>query len=274
MKEVIEEQLFELLCKKAVNGLDADEVRELEKLEKEYPEFRDDDSFELAAASLSLSAIESVEEMPANLRSKVLADSEEFFDAAKSEFQKQFEFEPKSSFWQSLGWAVAGFACIALVVNIYFTRIQFTGDRTETDRPVVQTPAPELNESEKREQFLANENNLIRAEVANADPKADIEITGDIVWSSSSQKGYMRFRGLPANDPSKSTYQLWIFDEAQDEKYPIDGGVFDINENGEIVIPIDAKINVKNPKLFAVTKEKPGGVVVSDRTGIIAVAKV
>ena len=84
----------------------------------------------------------------------------------------------------------------------------------------------------------------------------------------------MRFRGLPANDPTNQQYQLWIFDENQDEKYPIDGGVFDVNKDGEVIIPIDAKINVKNPKMFAVTKEKPGGVVVSDRTGIVAIAKV
>ena len=112
------------------------------------------------------------------------------------------------------------------------------------------------------------------AEIGKADPKKPGEISGDVIWSNAEQKGYLRLRGLPVNDPDKATYQLWIFDEAQDEKYPIDGGVFDINKDGEVIVPIDAKINVKNPKIFAVTKEKPGGVVVSDRTGLVALAKV
>jgi anti-sigma-K factor RskA len=83
----------------------------------------------------------------------------------------------------------------------------------------------------------------------------------------------MRFRGLPANDPKRETYQLWIFDETQDEKTPIDGGTFNVNDNGEVVIPIDARLAARNPKMFAVTVEKPGGVVVSKREKIVAIAK-
>ncbi|HRH44728.1 MAG TPA: hypothetical protein PKY82_24030, partial [Pyrinomonadaceae bacterium] len=67
---------------------------------------------------------------------------------------------------------------------------------------------------------------------------------------------------------------LWIFDETQSEKTPIDGGVFDIKENGEVLIPIKANLKFKNPKLFAITREKPGGVMVSDRQRIAAIAKV
>ena len=91
------------------------------------------------------------------------------------------------------------------------------------------------------------------------------EIGGDVVWSDAKQAGYMRLKGLPANDGTKETYQLWIFDETQDAKTPIDGGVFNVNANGEVIIPITAKLKAKNPKMFAITVEKPGGVVVSDR---------
>jgi anti-sigma-K factor RskA len=82
----------------------------------------------------------------------------------------------------------------------------------------------------------------------------------------------VRFRNLPVNDKTKETYQLWIFDENQ--KQPIDGGVFDANEAGEIIIPIDAKLKVQKPKMFAVTAEKPGGVVVSPLEKVMAVAKI
>jgi hypothetical protein len=47
-----------------------------------------------------------------------------------------------------------------------------------------------------------------------------------------------------------------------------------VNSNGEVVIPINARLKAKSPHLFAVTIEKPGGVVVSKREKIAAVAKV
>ena len=97
--------------------------------------------------------------------------------------------------------------------------------------------------------------------------------SGDIVWSDAKQSGYMRLTGLPVNDPNKETYQLWIFDETQDEKTPIDGGTFDVNSSGEVVIPVDAKLRAKNTKMYAITVEKPGGVVVSKRERIVALAK-
>ena len=83
----------------------------------------------------------------------------------------------------------------------------------------------------------------------------------------------MRFKGLPVNDKTKESYQLWIFDETQDEKTPIDGGIFDVNSNGELIVPVTAKLNVRKPKLFAVTVEKAGGVVVSKREKIPVLAK-
>jgi hypothetical protein len=51
--------------------------------------------------------------------------------------------------------------------------------------------------------------------------------------------------------------------------------VFDIPAGqNEVIIPIDAKIAVNAPVMFAVTMEKPGGVVVSGREHIVALAKV
>ena len=73
----------------------------------------------------------------------------------------------------------------------------------------------------------------------------------------------MRLTGMPANDPATSQYQLWIVDSDRDVN-PVDGGVFDIPPGGgEFVIPIDAKLRVSGPEAFAITREKPGGVVVS-----------
>jgi hypothetical protein len=49
----------------------------------------------------------------------------------------------------------------------------------------------------------------------------DREVTGDVVWSSSLQRGFLRFVGMPINDRSLQQYQLWIIDSSRDDK-PID----------------------------------------------------
>ncbi len=75
------------------------------------------------------------------------------------------------------------------------------------------------------------------------------------------------------NEPNAEQYQLWIFDARRDERYPIDGGVFNVTGASEgDVIPIKATLSVGVPLKFAVTIEKPGGVVVSDRARVAALA--
>jgi hypothetical protein len=105
---------------------------------------------------------------------------------------------------------------------------------------------------------------------ATGDPAAR-GAAGDVVWSASRQQGFMRIRGLAANDPTLAQYQLWIFDARRDQAHPVDGGVFDVRD-GEVVVPIRAAVQVFQPTLFAVTVERPGGVVVSKRERIVLAA--
>lgn len=96
--------------------------------------------------------------------------------------------------------------------------------------------------------------------------------SGIAEWSAVRQSGWLSLQGLEANDPSRYQYQLWIFDGSRDERYPVDGGVFDIpavNGSGPVSIPIAAKVRVSEPTLFAITIERPGGVVVSERERIV-----
>ena len=73
----------------------------------------------------------------------------------------------------------------------------------------------------------------------------------------------MLLTGMPVNNPESSQYQLWLVDAERDSN-PVDGGVFDIPPGeSTVIIPIDAKLAVNNPAAFAITREKPGGVVVS-----------
>lgn len=294
MNKENKEKLLNLLADQSLFGLSEAENTELEKLKREFPEFQNDDSFEFAAAAINISNLEINQPLPAHLQTRILNDAEEFF-ASSEESQNAvsikpeqtasakaapvnvlFENEPKKlPWWSWLGWGAAALAAIALAVNLWQTSVQ---PKTEIVKnpETIQTPTPEPSAEQKRRQLLASSaGDIVRASWTEPDSKNAKQISGDIVWSSAEQKGYMRFRGLPANDPNKETYQLWIFDENQSEKYPIDGGVFDVSDkSGEVVVPIDPAIKVKKPTMFAVTKEKPGGVVVSDRRNMVAVAKV
>jgi hypothetical protein len=99
-------------------------------------------------------------------------------------------------------------------------------------------------------------------------------VSGDVVWDNEQQAGFLTFTGLEANEPLRHQYQLWIVDAARDERYPVDGGVFDIAATtGPVVLPVRAAVPVREPLAFVVTVEKPGGAVVSGRERVMAVAR-
>jgi anti-sigma-K factor RskA len=259
MNQDREEMLLDLLMKRAVEGLTEAEEKQLSELEtgREH-----DASFDLTASAVALVNVEP-EPLPANLRSRVLAEAERYFDEAPASPLGATADDGvrvpsvKMPIWGWLGWAVATAAIALLIANIFVVPVQ------------------KLDAAQRRQRLL--DSNVVNARAdwtaGNVKELAGV-ISGDIVWSDEKQAGYMRFKGLPANDPNKETYQLWIFDETQDPKTPIDGGTFDVNANGEIVIPVNAKLKARNPKMFAITIEKPGGVVVSKQEKVVALAKV
>lgn len=130
----------------------------------------------------------------------------------------------------------------------------------------------EVDPSLERDSLLALEDTIVLDWTATDDPLAGA-VSGDVVWSNARQSGIMRFRDLAPNDPNEIQYQLWIFDGSRPDSPPVDGGVFDVGGEGEVLVPIDAKLGVGAPTLFAVTVERPGGVVVSDQEHIVVVAE-
>jgi anti-sigma-K factor RskA len=289
MSEENKEKMLELLSDNAIFGLTEAELAELARFEKDFPELNDD-SLELAAASIGMLNLDTSEPMPAHLRTKIAADAEKYFasqkdvsavsetPAEKEELQKTFAFEPKRSIWQWLGWAVAAAACVVLAVNVYTTRRELSEIANNTEQRIkelekqIPPATPKLTPTEERRQLLASSKDIVQSTWGDFDPKNPKNVRGDVVWSNSAQKGFVRLSNLPVNDKTKEQYQVWIFDENQ--KQPIDGGVFDANEAGEIIIPINAKLKVQKPIMFGVTAEKPGGVPVSDLKNVMAVAKV
>lgn len=265
-----EELYLDLLGKKALEGLNDEEQEQLDELM--LASGMVDDSYELAAAAISMVDLKTNEPLPAHLRARILADGERFIHLSKEPDRQISYTEPKASWWNWnwLGWAAAAAACILLALNVWLTRVQTPPPDVAENPPVKE----ELSPSQLRRQMIDSGAEMVRAEWSAGNMKDAKGLSGDIVWSDAKQAGYMRFRGLPVNDRNKETYQLWIYDETQDKKTPIDGGTFDIQADGDVIIPVNAKLKALKPKMFAVTVEKPGGVVVSKGEKVAALAKV
>ena len=275
---------LDLLAKKATAGVDDLEQAELDEWGDEAE--TELNSFEIAAAAVNVAGISVDEPMPSHLYARIYVDAAKYMAAAtEAEIPTQpvispilssddvFTHRKGGSWFGWLGWAAAAAAGVALALNLWVTRVQPPPQEARVAITPQQTPRV-LTPAEAREAMMASAKSLVTATWAPGNLKDVKQITGDIVWSDELQAGYMRFRGLPMNDPSKETYQLWIFDKTQDKATPIDGGTFNISSDGDVVVPINAKLKAAGPEMFAVTIEKPGGVVVSKREKLAAIAKV
>lgn len=157
--------------------------------------------------------------------------------------------------------AAAGWAAAAmLVIFVWSGRPAAPGTPSAPRAPsALGAPSP----AESRLALVAEEATLQLAWSESTWAEFD-SVRGDVVWNDARQEGYLRLVGMPPNDPARSQYQLWIVDPERDEQ-PVDGGVFDVPEGaGELVIPVRATLPVDAPVAFAITREQPGGVVVSD----------
>lgn len=291
-------RLVELLVQRAVDGLNSSERAELNQLLSEE-RYVDAGRFEYTAASLLLAGdVENntPEEMPYSLRERLMAQADTVAASMPAAPPRQTTSQPRvisiagrsrtttaapavsappaakapaarkpASLGGKVGWFAAA-ASVLIALAGWWPRLQ-TGD------PMVEAPMASTVEQE-RQDLLAKQGVLQRTWQTTQDPVAS-GVTGDVVWDQRTQNGYLRFRGLQANNTDEMTYQLWIFDGTRDERYPIDGGVFDIPPGqSEVIIPITAKLQVRNPAAFAVTIEKPGGSVVSSRDRIVVLAPV
>ncbi|MGD9561964.1 MAG: anti-sigma factor [Pyrinomonadaceae bacterium] len=268
MSDQEKENVLDLLYDRYAFGLSEEEAAELERLGYDPSEA---ESIERTIAVLGLTGLDPEARMPDSLRSKLTLDADKFFgskpadDAAVPQRQIVLDGGSARPWFGWLGWAAAAAACIALAVTLLVPR---TGDVVVV--PPTPTPEERLTPAQERQKLIGSPG-LVTAEWAKAKME-EITVSGDVVWSPGKQTGYLRLRGLPKNDPTKESYQLWIVDPSQEK--PIDGGVFDITVDGEAIIPIDANLNAPNPKLFAITIEKPGGVVVSEMKKFAAQAPV
>ncbi len=245
-----DERTLALACDEFTFGLAPEDRAEL----LERADARQLEEFELAVAELNVAALGELEAPPAELLQRISSDARDRLARPRSEPLAAAQRRRRVFAWPALGWIAAALVLAAFVI--------------ERIRARPRDPA------ERREQLLASAADLVRAEwKPSADPLAG-GLRGEIVWSRARQEGYMSFRSLPPNDPARSQYQLWIFDATRKEweSKPVDGGVFDVGPGDEVIVPIDAKLAVRQAALFALTLEAPGGVVVSAREHLLATA--
>lgn len=98
---------------------------------------------------------------------------------------------------------------------------------------------------------------------------------GEIVWFPTRQEGFLDLRGLPPIEAPGDQYQLWVFDALRDDRFPVDGGVFSVPAGQRhVVLPFATRLAVSRATHFAVTIERAGGVVVSNRDRLVLAGRV
>ena len=272
------ERMMELLCDRALLGLDVAEEHELRALLAMYGG-PDPAILDATAAAIVLSQMAVGQSMPAHVAARAMATAglpmpdPRFGPAAAAPRRPDAQVVPFPARRARGGWVpwLVAAACLALAVGAWWPRPRPQLLQARIEAP----PAPTvtMGAAEARQALLRDASDTVTVPWSATPDVAAKSASGDVVWSNAQQKGYMRFEGLEANDPKQAQYQLWIFDEAQDKRFPVDGGVFDVDPaTGEAVVAIDPKLAVRKPTLFAVTVERPGGVVVSRRERIVLTA--
>lgn len=170
----------------------------------------------------------------------------------------------------------SGWMAAAAVLALWIGSARWAAIRTpaRTSDAFVVVARPSARVRQLRDSLLRHDPAATRVAWSATSDSAATGATGDVVWSARAQAGAMRFAGLRPNDRARWQYQLWIFDKRRDQRFPVDGGVFNIPEGvDEVLVPIAARVPVGEAVLFAVTVEKAGGVVVSSRERIALLAK-
>jgi hypothetical protein len=118
-----EERLLDLLCRKAIGGLNEQETRELAELERTVESPVDLQSLELTAAAISTAGVRPDDKLPDHLKAGILAQADDFFKKQTLSELRPAPVEPvapaRSPWWGWLGWAAAAVASILLIANIW-----------------------------------------------------------------------------------------------------------------------------------------------------------
>jgi len=258
------ERLQELLADRAAFGLSVEEEKELQDLLRLNPDV-DVDELDRLATLLDLSECAAdLPPPPPAVVSRARSQAPRAVPASppgvpRSRVQKR----------ELLAWLTAA-ACLLLAVYSWTTRKPDTPSPTpgrdpspiakrDSDTEPV-TPKVVSTLAQQRDELLASSEGVLHIRLADRVDPADPNVSGDIVWSHSQQRGYLRLRGLPSNDPAKSQYQIWLVEASPMRTETVNGGVFDVaQQSRDLIVPIRAEHFVNQPNMFVISIEPPGG---------------
>ena len=151
-------------------------------------------------------------------------------------------------------------------------------DQEQASELAVEQPSIELVDElvpvmRQRQAFIQTAPDLLKLNWRPAEVGAGSEdVSGDVVWSDLRQEGFMTFSGMPINDPNQFRYQAWIFNKDINQRFPVDGGIFDIDSRDQSIVPLSPHLKIDQAVQFMVTQEQPSGAVVSARTNVSVLA--
>ncbi|MEM7624368.1 MAG: anti-sigma factor [Planctomycetota bacterium] len=267
-----QDRLLDLLTDHALGELTPAEVQEMNTLLADHPELQDH-GLEEAAALLAVSELPELD-VPAGLQQKLTADAQAFFaDGSQSSAEA---VDPSTPVFPApavpdkrpatqvvlafIGGGVVGGLAAAVLLALLLSDPIAAPEPNPFPGALALTPAERV--AQWQDQTLDQAQHPWAANAPGYEA-----VTGEVLWSNQTQTGFMVLANLPVNDPTRDQYQLWIVDPSRDE-FPVDGGVFNVAEfvaeDGKAYVPINAKLPVDQPAAFAITLEKPGGVVKSN----------
>jgi len=258
------DRLYELLADQALQGLDPAQAKELEALLLEHPDV-DAAEFDRIAAAFDAAEFAGAadEPLPAALAERLNAAADDWI-AGTTTSNAQDEAPAVLAKLSWAPWLVAA-ASLALAAFVWVGSLSAP---TAGEQPVAQAFDSFIDSAPA---------DLVRVNWQPVAKGYDIpaeNFSGEVVWSGAEQRGYMVFEGLPPNDPGVEQFQLWIIDSTREGSPPVDGGVFDVDSSGRVIVPIRPALGVGAVAAFAVTVEEPGGVVVSTQERVATLAPV
>lgn len=284
------DRMLELLADRSLQEITAQDQAELDAWLNENG---DDDLMDVAAGAALLAMLGRVEAPPASVMTRAAQAAEQFRrEQANGSFRPEAPAlrltiadapiaAPRRISTGWLGWLAAA-ACLAFAAIGWLPAFRA--------RQIPQVAASVSLTNLRAEVDSAKD--ASRASWADWDKPEIAGVKGEIVWSQSKQKGYMVFRGLPKNDPAREQYQLWIVDDRGIE-HRVSGGIFNApnpSSSGgdgsgwrgqvrcelvgdDLYVEVEPRINVRQPTLFAITIEEPGGTWLSNMKRRVCVAQ-
>ncbi|MBU6413489.1 MAG: anti-sigma factor [Planctomycetes bacterium] len=249
-------RLRDLLADRSLGALDAADMAELQNLiasggQQEAEAFDRD----IAALASAMHTPPSTR-MPREARDRIVAAGERAVTTSSANRSSR-------SLLGTFGWLAAAAAVLMAVVG-WWPRLFPTKTPSLTPSQVVDA----FNRAYPQDAHDVPMNTL-KDDTLAADAKAVA------VWSQVANRGFVKIKGLAANDPSKFQYQFWIFDGTRPAETPVSAAVFDISQavydaaTGEYIIPINPAVRINKPAAIAVTVEQPGGVVVPKKDRVV-----